>query len=133
MRKKNFLASRLAIISGIILIITGTSGLATWNKIQNFITSHIISNDIIKIIFFFFTIFASFGGLTVIIGGSMLTGKNPSFGKLLIWLGSGAGIIGLIISIFIGLFTKNADFIFSFSFVTIGVLLAITSQIIAKK
>lgn len=133
MRKKNLLASRLAFISGALLILTGTSGLATWNKIQTFITTHIINISLFNIIFLFLTLFSALGGLTVILGGTMLRTKNPKFGKLLILLGSGAGLIGLIISFLFSIKVGNVDLAPGISFATIGILLAITAQVIAKK
>jgi hypothetical protein len=76
---------------------------------------------------------ASLGGLSVIAGG-LLIGKNKvGTGKFLIALGAGLGLIGLLISIYIG-YTEGSLTIGSFFSVgVIGLILSIVARLIAKK
>ena len=42
--KTNKKAMIIAIIAGFCLLLSGTSGFATWKTIQQFVTNHIINN-----------------------------------------------------------------------------------------
>ena len=76
---------------------------------------------------------ASLGGITVITGGLLIGKKKVGTGKFLIALGAGLGIIGLIISIYVG-YTEGSLTIGSFfSIGAIGLILSITARIMAKK
>ena len=75
MRAKNSTAMIIAIVAGILLIISGISGMATWETIKDYVTEHVTDNEIIQIVFAILIFIASLGGLSVIIGG-LLIGKN---------------------------------------------------------
>jgi len=51
MKSSNKKAMIIAIIAGILLLISGVSGLATWEAIKNFVTTNIIDNYFVQIIF----------------------------------------------------------------------------------
>ena len=113
---KNSTAMAVAIVAGILLLIAGVSGLATWEEIKSFVTNNIVDNVVVQIIFAILIFIASLGGISVIIGG-ILIGKNKiGTGKLLIVLGAGLGLIGLLITIIItayeGSFTLGSFFSF---------------------
>ena len=130
---KNNAAVATAIIAGILLLIAGVSGIATWVTVKGFVTAHIIDNYIVQLIFALLIFIASLGGIAVIAGG-LLIGKNRvGTGKFLISLGAGMGLIGLIFSIIVAY--SEGDFTISslFSVGAIGLILSIIARMITKK
>ena len=97
MSSKNTQAMIIAIVAGILLLIAGISGLATWGTIKDFVTTHVIDNNVVQIVFAILIFIASLGGIAVIIGGLLIGKKKVGTGKFIIALGAGMGIIGLII------------------------------------
>jgi len=123
----------IALIAGILLIIGGISGLATWETIKDFVTTHIADNSIIQIVFAILIFIASLGGLSVIAGG-LLIGKNKiGLGKFIIALGAGLGLIGLIFSLIVTYIEGNFTIGSFFSIGVIGLILSIVARKLAKK
>ena len=58
----------LAIVAGILLLLSGVNGLTTWETIKEFVTKHIMDNKIVQIVFASLIIIASLGGISVIAG-----------------------------------------------------------------
>ena len=130
---KNSTAMGIAIIAGVLLLISGVNGMAAWSEIENFVTNNVADNFIIQIIFVVLIFIASLGGIAVIAGG-LLIGKNKvGTGKFLIALGAGLGIIGLIISIYVGYIERSLTMGSFFSIGAIGLILSIVARIIVKK
>jgi len=123
----------IAIIAGILLLIAGISGAATWEAIKNFVAQQFPGNEILELVFVILIFIASLGGIAVIIGG-MLIGKNKiGTGRFFILLGAGMGIIGLIFSIIVA-YSEGSLTIGSFlSIGMIGIILSIAARMIAKK
>ena len=118
---KNKKAMIIAIFAGILLLIAGISGLATWETIRNFVINNIINNFIVQIIFAILIFIASLGGISVIAG------------KLFIALGAGLGLIGLIVSIIVALLENNFVIGSFFSIGAIGLILSIVARLMVKK
>jgi hypothetical protein len=133
MGSKKSMAMIIAIFAGILLIISGISGMATWETIKNYVINNVTDNEIVQIVFAILIFIASLGGLSVIIGG-LLIGKNKiGLGKLFITLGAGLGIIGLIFSIIVA-FTEDSLTLGSFfSIGMLGLILSIVARMLAKK
>ena len=123
----------IAIFAGILLLISGVSGLATWEAIRNFVTSNIIDNYIVQIIFAILIFIASLGGLSVIIGGLLIGRDKIRTGKLFITLGAGLGLIGLIVSIIVAIMENNFTIGSFFSIGFIGLILSIVARMMVKK
>ena len=123
----------IAIIAGILLLIAGISGAATWEAIKNFVAQQFPGNEILELVFVILIFIASLGGIAVIIGG-LLIGKNKiGTGRFFILLGAGMGIIGLIFSIIVA-YSEGSLTIGSFlSIGMIGIILSIAARMIAKK
>ncbi|UCF11952.1 MAG: hypothetical protein JSW06_07895 [Thermoplasmatales archaeon] len=133
MPSKNRQAMSLAIVAGILLLIAGVSGLATWETIKDFVTTHVIDNTIVQIVFAILIFIASLGGIAVIIGG-LLIGKNKvRTGKFVIALGAGIGLIGLIVSLVIALVEGSFTLSSFLSIGAIGVILSIIARAVAVK
>ena len=98
---KNSKAMAMAIVAGILLLISGVSGLATWEEIGNFVTENIVDNYFIQTIFAALIFIASLGGISVIIGGILIGKDKINVGKFLISVGAGLGLLGLIVTIIV--------------------------------
>ena len=123
----------LAIIAGILLLISGINGIAAWETIKNFVTTNIADHFIIQIIFAVLIFIASLGGLSVIAGGLLIGKDKTGTGKILISLGAGLGLIGLIIAIYIGYSEGSLTISSFFSIGVIGLILSIIARSMAKK
>ena len=130
---KNKNAMIIAIFAGVLLLISGVSGLATWEAIRNFVTTNIVDNYIVQIIFAVLIFIASLGGLSVIIGGLLIGKDIVRTGKLFIILGAGLGLIGLIVSIIVVIMEKNFTIVGFFSVGAIGLILSIIARLMIKK
>ncbi|MFO7676765.1 MAG: hypothetical protein R6V50_00015 [Thermoplasmatota archaeon] len=129
-KQKN--AKNIALLAGILLLISGVSGAATWQAIRDFVTHIFYQNIILEIIFVILIFIASLGGISVIIGG-LLIGKNKArTGKFFIMLGAGMGLIGLFVSILVALVQQSFTIASFFSVGTLGILLSILARIITK-
>ena len=133
MGEKKKQAMIIAIFAGILLLISGVSGLATWEAIRNFVTDNIINNYIVQILFAVLIFIASLGGLSVITGGLLIGKDKINTGKLFISLGAGLGLIGLIVSIIVAIMENNFTIGSFFSVGAIGLILSIIARLMVKK
>jgi hypothetical protein len=133
MKSENKNAMVIAIIAGILLLLSGISGVSTWEAIRNFVITHIIDNYIVQIIFAILIFIASLGGISVIIGGYLIGKDSIRTGKLFIILGAGLGLIGLIFSIVIAIMENNFTIGSYFSVGFLGLFLSIVARILVKK
>lgn len=107
-------AGLIAIIGGILMLLAGVTGAATWTALGD-LTEQIIGNDSLNLVFQILALLGSLGGLLVMLGGLMIHGKyikmkkdkRVKFGKLLITIGAGMGVIGLIIFLVLALLGSN--------------------------
>ena len=133
MTSRNRQVMGIAIIAGILLLIAGISGLATWETIKYFVTTHVADNSVVQIVFAILIFIASLGGISVIIGG-LLIGKNKvGTGKFIITLGAGLGLIGLIFSLAVAYIEGDFTVGSFFSIGMIGLILSIVARVRAKK
>jgi hypothetical protein len=130
---RNKAAMVIAIVAGILLFVTGMSGVATWGTIRTFVATHIIDNIAVQIVFAILIFIASLGGISVIVGG-LLIGKNKVLaGKVIISLGAGMGLIGLIVSVVLAV-AENSFIIGAYISVGgIGLILSIIARSVAKQ
>ena len=133
MNSRNSKTIIVAVFAGILLLISGISGLATWETIKNFVTVNVIDNYIVQIIFVVLIFIASLGGLSVIIGGLLIGKDRIGTGKLFITLGAGLGLIGLIISIIVAVMENNFTIGSFFSVGAVGLILSIVARLMVKK
>ena len=133
MTSRNRQVMGIAIIAGILLLIAGISGLATWETIKHFVITHVADNSVVQIVFAILIFIASLGGISVIIGG-LLIGKNKvGTGKFIITLGAGLGLIGLIFSLAVAYIEGDLTVGSFFSIGMIGLILSIVARVRAKK
>ena len=133
MASRNIKAMYVAFVAGILLIISGISGLATWEAIKDFVTIHIIDNSIVQVVFAILIFIASLGGIAVISGGALIGKNKVGLGKFIIALGAGLGLIGLIFSIVVAYTEDSLTLGSFFSVGAIGLILSIIARMLAKK
>lgn len=124
----------LAVTSALFLIISGTTGAVSWIKTKNLILNY-ISSPILELPFIALTAIASFGGLSVLLGGILIYRENFFGGRLLIGLGSGAGIISLTTNIIaaVSVNARIGPFDSFLSLSSLGIIFALASQISSLK
>jgi len=104
--KKNTLPFFVSIISGILLLISGTqgyySGIGVYGALISAIVQSFEDTLILSIVEFISRIpifLASIGGFSVIIGGFLLYKSRVRIGKFMIGIGAGMGIPELILAL----------------------------------
>lgn len=128
------MACYLAISAGILLIITGITGVPLMEKIKELVNTYISNDPNLGLVFVVLILIASLGGILVMAGGGLLYKDKVTPGKILITLGTGAGLIGLIISIVMWIYEMSAPSL-SIPFILglVGVILSIAARLKAKK
>jgi hypothetical protein len=133
MASRNTVAMVLAIIAGILLVVSGIDGLGMWELIKEFVTTYIIDHIAVQLIFAAIIFIASLGGVAVM-GGGLLVGKGRlTTGKFLIMIGTGMGIIGLVAAIAVDYESGNFSIAKYYSLGTIGIILSIVARMVAGK
>jgi hypothetical protein len=132
MASRNKAAMVLALAAGALLLAAGVSGLASWEAIRDFVTAYVIDNPMVQMVFAALVFIASLGGISVMAGGVLIGRGNARTGKLVIGLGAGMGMIGMMVSLAVAIYTGSFSFGGFFTTVTIGVILSIGARSIAK-
>ena len=131
-KKSNKTAKRLAIIAGILLLLSGITGVGFIERIGWFVST-ITTNYLVMLSFTILLLIASFGGLTVIVGGILIGRSKVTLGIILIRLGSGVGILSLIAQAFLAIYSKNLSITSITSIAAIGIILSVIAPFYAKK
>ncbi|MDI6643131.1 MAG: hypothetical protein QMD95_03670 [Candidatus Hodarchaeaceae archaeon] len=130
---RNTLAMYLAIFAGVMLLGAGVTGAATWQTIRNFVLALLGDHWALVLLFQALLVIASLGGIAVIFGGALIGLGRTSVGKLFILLGTGVGLLGLLIAIALpGLQQGSTALALGTGTGVVGVLLSIAARTIAK-
>ena len=130
---RNTVAMYLAIVAGVLLLGAGVTGVATWETIRSFVISFLGSHWVLIFLFQVLIFIASLGGVAVICGGVLIGAGRTSIGKLLILLGTGVGLIGLLLAVALPWFQQGGTTLaLGTSTGTVGIVLSIAARIIAK-
>ena len=131
MRRKT--AMIVALVGGAFLLISGTNGVATFETMREIITELIGENQLIIYIFAAMIFIASLGGISVMFGGVLIGKGRVKIGKILILLGTGTGLIGLVIQVLLQLI-RQGDLILNWvlDIGTIGIVLSVVARKLAK-
>jgi hypothetical protein len=131
-KTKNIIAFWCAFFSSIFLFISGTTGVEGLRRVEE-IVLRFVEFSFVKIIFILLIIVASFGGIAVLIGGILILQRKIFWGRLLISIGAGAGVIGFLFNLFISIVTSTFSLNSYLSYSSIGVVFAFLAQIISGK
>ena len=133
---RNKTAAYMAIVGGVLILVAGGTGMATFlAELSDIVQDHFGSYEIIDTIFWILIIISALGGLTVMLGGFLFYKEYIRIGKFLIMLGAGLGVIGLILAL-ISAFSQGQETQFfswlTTSFMGVGLILSIVSSYVAK-
>ncbi len=122
----------LAIVSGVLLLSGQFSGAARWQAIIDTLSRFIEVTPSIQALFLAIIAIASLGGIAVIIAGLLIARGQSRLPRLLILLGTGFGILSLLMYIVPQAIGGRFPLIGESSAVTIGVVLSIVARSLAK-
>jgi len=117
-----------ALISFIFMLISGTTGVRGWIQLGEIVLRY-ANFPLINLLFLLIIIIASFGGLTVLIGGYLILKKKVVLGDLLISIGMGAGFFGLLVSVLISFMTLEFSIAPLLSFSSLGLIFAMLARL----
>ena len=126
-------AGQLAFVSGIILLVAGVTGAASWSAIEAFVTENISENMAIQYTFVIFILVASFGGILVMLGGILFFEEKVRTAKLLIMLGVGMGLIGVIITLIVAISRTELASLTAVGLGFVGIVLSVIARLKAEK
>jgi hypothetical protein len=132
------IAGALAVVGGVMLVFGGFAGMAqsTLENVKTAVQNWFPDNEQKGTILTVLTVIiylALLGGFAVILGGLLMWKGFDLAGKILVWLGTGVGILSLVISAAIALATGNWDsYVASnLTLVGIGLVLSIVARRLA--
>lgn len=134
------IAATLAYVGGTLLLLAGATGsTGIIGAILEFLIENLggATADLLKLILQTLNIIAGLGGISVIIGGYLITKKRARTAKFIIGLGAGMGLIGFLIilaSAFLNGWVSviNLIVIMSQSIGWVGILFSIAATVTAK-
>jgi hypothetical protein len=136
--RTNLLAFALSVLSGVLLIVSGTRGpigifLVILEQLPLFIKDALIQT-IAAVVALFLIILSSLGGFTVILGGYLVYRNHGGTGKLLIGLGAGVGIPWLLFMLFTVAMTQQVTAVTAQHNILgwVGIILAFIARNIAR-
>ncbi len=137
-KKRRIAAFVIALIAGILLLLTGFQGpIGLYQTIKDLLPNLIQNQQILQIantIAAILITIALAGGFAVIAGGIIILFNHVTIGRFVIAVGSGAGIIWLILLAITLLTTQQVDTIIAqYSlFGWIGLVLSLIANVVAK-
>jgi len=135
--QSNFYATILAFISGILFLVSGSTGLHAWKELQSFITNSInqglVQNPLVHTLFIIIFVLSSFGGFTILFGAWLLFKEHVLGAKIFITIGAGSGVFFLLTNIYTSLISKEVGFAWLLSTSTIAIIMALLSRNLAKR
>ena len=130
-------AAYIGLVAGIMMIIAGVTGAATWRTIGQ-IAEDFTGIEALGLVFQILAVLGSIGGLLVILGAcwvggrkfKLFTKRNKKAGAILITIGAGFGLLGLIIFAVIILISEDpaASFMGAAGIGFIGLVLSIITR-----
>ncbi len=130
--KRNTQAAIIAVVAGILLLIVGLNGVAGVDRLFALLEEWFGTNEALRILAYVLGAIAALGGVAVLIGAYFVATEHVRTGKLLITLGSGAGIITLLLFLARNVASEQFSYIFAVLPAILGVVLAIVARSWAK-
>ena len=131
-RRRNKIAFWLAIVSFIFLFLSGTNGTSSLRGIENFVLKF-LDLAILKVLFFILSIAASLGAISVLAGAFFIKKNKIVIARILIALGSGAGILTIVLGLITIIATSGFSLYSYLSLSSLGVIFAIASQLFSRR
>ncbi len=130
--KRNTEAAIVAALAGVLLLYVGLNGVAGVDRIFALLEEWFGTNEALRILAYVLGAIAALGGVAVLLGAYLVGVDRVRTGKILITLGSGAGIITLLIFLARNLASEQFSYLYAVLPALLGVVLAIVARSMAK-
>lgn len=130
--KRNTAAAILAVIAGILLLLVGLNGVAGVDRFFTLLQDWFGTSEALRILAYVLAAIAALGGVGVLIGAYFVATDHVRVGKLLITLGSGAGIVTLLLFLAKNVASEQFSYVYEVLPAILGVVLAIAARFVAK-
>ncbi len=130
--KRNTEAAGIAAVAGVLLLYVGINGVASVDRIFAVLEEFLGTNEGLRILAYVLVAIAALGGIAVLIGAYFVAVDHVRLGKLLITLGSGAGILTLVLFLARSVSSEQFSLILGVLPTILGVALAIIARFMAK-
>src|SRR5574340_1223557 len=130
--KRNMGAAILAAIAGILLLLVGLNGVAGVDRFFSLLQGWFGTNEALRILAYVLAAIAALGGVGVLIGAYFVAADHVRTGKILITLGSGAGIVTLLLFLAKNVASEQFSYVYAVLPAILGVVLAIAARFVAK-
>ncbi len=130
--KVNIQAALLAVAGGILLLVVGYSGLAGVDHFFELLEGWFGPQPALLILSRVFGGIAALGGVAVLIGAYFISTDRVRIGRILIVLGSGAGLLTLLLFLARNLVREDFSYLVAVLPAIIGIGLGILAQFRAK-
>ena len=126
-------AAVLAVVAGILLIISGIAGAGTWQTVKDGFEENVMELDGNgELAFNIIIALGALGGLLVLLAGLLLWKGMKRTGRILITIGVGIGLIGFIIGLLVAVYDGTIDSFLSPSTGLLGIIISIVARMMAK-
>ncbi len=134
-----YLAGILAVIGGILMLLSGYTSRGFLYQALGYAEPHISDflngtvADAAILVIIVLELLIALGGLTVLVGGLIIMAHHSSTGRVLIYLGGGAGFLGLLISFGYSLYRLGGiDPVLAYLPYWVGLTMAVAGRRLAK-
>jgi hypothetical protein len=127
--RRNQEAAVLAVVAGILLILTGYTGVRSIERLDNLLVEFFGPNPVFRILALVLFGIASFGGFSVILGGFLIWHDHVRFGRSFILVGSGAGFFTLVLFLLVNLRREEFSFLANVLPTVFGVAIGVAARL----
>jgi hypothetical protein len=128
----------LAVAGGLLMLISGYNSRGFLYMALGYSAQEIpgilsgMAADVVTFAVTVLELLVALGGLTVLAGGLIVLARHSTIGRVLIYLGGGAGFLGLLISFGYSAFRLGLDPVLSYLPYWLGLALAVAGRRLAK-
>ncbi len=130
--KRNTAAALIAVIAGVLLLYVGINGVAGVDRLFALLQEWFGTNEALRILAYVLGGIAALGGVAVLFGAYLVATDRVRTGKILISLGSGAGIITLLLFLARNMASEQFSYLYAVLPAILGVGLAVVAELVAK-
>ncbi len=133
------LAGVIAVIAGLVLILSGYTSHPIILTILSYVDQHFSSTmnpmelEVLKLAISIFNFLVGLGGTVVVLGGLALLIRHRGIGRSLVWIGGGMGIFGLLFTIGEAYYYSHFSLVVFHAEYWVGLVLATAAFVIAKR
>ncbi len=130
--RRNRAAAVVAAVAGVLLLTVGLNGVNGVDRLFALLEEWFGTNETLRILAYVLGGIAALGGAAVIIGAYFVGTDRVRVGKLLIALGSGAGLVTLLLFLARNVASEQFSYVYAVLPAILGVVLALVARFMAK-